>query len=45
MLEVQFQNITGTGVDQFKDIKTEAIISPPEYKTGTVLAPYSEAKK
>jgi branched-chain amino acid transport system substrate-binding protein len=45
VLEVQFQNITGTGVDQFKDIKTEAIISPPEYKTGTVLAPYSEAKK
>ncbi len=45
VLEVQFQNITGTGIDQFKDIKTEAIISPPEYKTGAVLAPYSEAKK
>src|SRR5205085_7906491 len=44
VLEVQFQNITATDIDQFKDIKTEVIISPPEYKTGEVLAPYSEMK-
>jgi branched-chain amino acid transport system substrate-binding protein len=45
VLEVQFQNITGNSIDQFKDLKTEVIISPPEYKTGEVMAPYSEVKK
>jgi branched-chain amino acid transport system substrate-binding protein len=45
VLEVQFQNITGTSIDQFKDLKTEVIVSPPEYKTGEVIAPYSEVKK
>jgi branched-chain amino acid transport system substrate-binding protein len=42
VLEVQFQNITGNELDQFKDIKTEAIISPDEYKTGSVMAPYKQ---
>lgn len=42
VLEVQFQNITGTDVDQFKDIKTEVVISPDDYKTGTVVAPYKQ---
>ena len=45
VLEVQFQNIAGNSIDLFKDLKTEAIISPPEYKTGEVMAPYSEVKK
>ena len=45
VLEVQFQGITGTGFDQFKDPKTEQIISPPEYKTGDVQAPYSDVKR
>ena len=42
MLEVQFQNITGTDPEQFKDIKTEVVISPNEYKTGDVIAPYKK---
>ena len=37
VLEVQFQGIKGHGLAQFKDIKTEAIIAPPEYQTGTVV--------
>jgi branched-chain amino acid transport system substrate-binding protein len=45
VLEVQFQNITGNSIDLFKDLKTEVVISPPEYKTGDVMAPYSEVKK
>ena len=45
VLEVQFQNIVGNSIDLFKDLKTEAVISPPEYKTGEVMAPYSEVKK
>jgi branched-chain amino acid transport system substrate-binding protein len=45
VLEVQFQNITGNGLDQFKDTKTEAILEPPEYRTGQVLAPFTEVKR
>jgi branched-chain amino acid transport system substrate-binding protein len=45
VLEVQFQNITGTGIDQFKTVKTPVVLSPPEFKTGEVLAPYSDIKK
>ena len=45
VLEVQFQNITGRGIDQFKTTKTEIVLSPPEYKTGEVQAPYSDIKK
>ena len=42
VLEVQFQNITGNDIELFKDLKTEAIISPDEYKTGSVIAPYKQ---
>jgi branched-chain amino acid transport system substrate-binding protein len=45
VLEVQFQNIAGSGIDQFKTTKTEIVLSPPEYKTGEVQAPYSDIKK
>ncbi|HUH85545.1 MAG TPA: amino acid ABC transporter substrate-binding protein [Stellaceae bacterium] len=45
VLEVQFQNISGNGLEQFKDTKTEAILEPPEYRTGTALAPFSEVKR
>jgi len=45
VLEVQVQNITGNSIDLFKDLKTEVILSPSEYKTGEVIAPYSEVKK
>jgi branched-chain amino acid transport system substrate-binding protein len=44
VLEVQFQNIKGNDIEQFKDIKTEVILSPPEYKTGELVAPFSSAK-
>jgi branched-chain amino acid transport system substrate-binding protein len=40
VLEVQFQNIKGTDLDQFKDTRTEVILEPPEYRTGEVIAPY-----
>jgi branched-chain amino acid transport system substrate-binding protein len=41
VLEVQFQNIKGNDLDQFKDTKTEVILEPPEYRTGEVIAPYT----
>jgi branched-chain amino acid transport system substrate-binding protein len=41
VLEVQWQNIKSNNVDEFKDTKTEAILEPDEYRTGTVIAPYA----
>ena len=32
-------------MDQFKTTKTEIVLSPAEFKTGEVQAPYSEVKK
>ncbi len=40
VLEVQWQGIKGNTLDDFKDTKTEAILTPGEYKTGTVTEPY-----
>ncbi|HZP79911.1 MAG TPA: amino acid ABC transporter substrate-binding protein [Pseudolabrys sp.] len=44
-LAVQFQNIKGNTVDDFRDLKTEVIIYPPQYKTGNVIYPFADAKK
>jgi branched-chain amino acid transport system substrate-binding protein len=40
VLEVQWQNIKSKSLDQFKDTKTETILEPSQYRTGTVVAPY-----
>ena len=45
VLEVQWQNIQSKNLDDFKDTKTEVILEPAQYRTGTVIAPYSEVKK
>jgi branched-chain amino acid transport system substrate-binding protein len=45
VLEVQWQNIRGKGLDQFKDTKTEAILEPAQYRTGTVIVPYDGSKE
>ncbi len=44
VLEVQFQGVSGNGLDQFRDAKTEAVLWPPDYKTGTIRYPYTEAQ-
>jgi branched-chain amino acid transport system substrate-binding protein len=41
VLVVQFQNIKGNSLDEFKDTKTEVILAPAEYRTGEVIVPYS----
>jgi branched-chain amino acid transport system substrate-binding protein len=41
VLEVQWRNIMGNGIDQFRDANTEVILEPAEYRTGTVIAPYN----
>ena len=45
MFQAQFRGIKGNGVDQFKDPNTEVIITPAEYKSGSVIYPYEKAKQ
>jgi branched-chain amino acid transport system substrate-binding protein len=45
VLEVQFQNFRGTDLDQIRELKTEVILEPSEYRTGQVQAPYSSLRK
>jgi branched-chain amino acid transport system substrate-binding protein len=44
MLLVQFQNIKNNSLDSFRDLDTEVIVDPPEYKSGTLIYPYEKAK-
>jgi len=42
-LAAQFQNIKGNSVDDFRDLKTEVIVYPPQFKSGEVIYPYEKA--
>jgi branched-chain amino acid transport system substrate-binding protein len=44
VLQVQFQNVKGNDVGQFKDISTQVVVSPAEYESGKVIYPYEKAK-
>jgi branched-chain amino acid transport system substrate-binding protein len=44
VLQVQFQNVKGNDVAQFKDISTQVVVSPPAYESGKVIYPYEKAK-
>jgi branched-chain amino acid transport system substrate-binding protein len=41
----QFQHVTSNSMDEFRDTTHEVIVWPDEYKTGTLIYPYAEAKK
>jgi branched-chain amino acid transport system substrate-binding protein len=44
VLQIQFQHIKGNDIAQFKDISTQVVVTPPEYKSGDVIYPYANAK-
>lgn len=44
LLLVQYQNINGNGLDQFKKPGTQPILYPPQYKSGNLVYPF-EAKR
>jgi branched-chain amino acid transport system substrate-binding protein len=44
VMAVQYQNIKGNDVDQFRDPKTEVILWPSKYKTGNIIYPYDPKK-
>jgi len=41
----QFLHVTGNDLDQFRDASRQPILWPAEYKTGSMVYPYAEAKK
>jgi branched-chain amino acid transport system substrate-binding protein len=45
MLLIQFQNIKGSSIDEFRDLSTEVILYPPQYKSGNLIYPYEKAKQ
>jgi branched-chain amino acid transport system substrate-binding protein len=40
----QFQHVSGNGVDQFKGTDKLVIVGPDEYKSGTLMYPYENAR-
>ena len=44
VLQVQFQNIKGNDVGQFKGVSTQVVLTPSEYASGNVIYPYEKAK-
>jgi branched-chain amino acid transport system substrate-binding protein len=45
ILFVQYQGVTGTDIDQFRQAGRQVILYPPELKSGKFLYPYTEAQK
>lgn len=44
VLMVQYQGITDNTIDQFRKESTQVVLYPPEFKSGTLRAPFLEAK-
>ena len=44
MLLVQFQNIKSNSIDAFRDLSTEVLLYPEQYKSGELIYPYEKAK-
>ena len=42
MLVVQFQNVQGSGLDQYMTGHKQVILYPPEYKDGDLVAPFAK---
>jgi len=41
----QFQNVQPGNVEQFRDGAVQPVVWPEQYKTGTMIYPYAEAKR
>jgi len=45
VLQIQFQDVKGNGIDQFKNPATQVILSPKAYVSGKIIYPYAGANK
>ena len=44
VLQVQFQNVKGSDMAQFKDMSTQVVVDPSAYASGKLIYPYDKAK-
>jgi branched-chain amino acid transport system substrate-binding protein len=44
VLQVQFRNVKGNDVDQFKDVATQVVVAPADYESGKLIYPYEKAR-
>src|SRR5262252_2528861 len=44
MLQVQYHDIKGNALDQFRGMDTQTVLTPADLKTGSVIYPYEKAK-
>jgi branched-chain amino acid transport system substrate-binding protein len=45
VLQVQYQNIKGAELSDFKDTRTQAVVWPSSLASGTLIYPYVKAKR
>jgi branched-chain amino acid transport system substrate-binding protein len=45
VLVVQYQNIKGADLSEFKDARTQAVVWPPSLASGALIYPYAQAKQ
>ena len=45
VLTVQFHDVKGSDIEQWKDDSKQTILWPEKYATGKAIYPYAEAKK
>jgi branched-chain amino acid transport system substrate-binding protein len=45
VLQVQFHDVKGSDLEQWKGTDTQTIVWPAQYATGKALYPYADAKK
>jgi len=45
MMTVQYHNVSGNDLDQWKKPGRVTVLAPAAYKTGTVMVPYQDSKK
>jgi len=45
VLQVQYQNIKGADLSDFKDARTQAVVWPPSLASGALIYPYAKAKQ
>jgi branched-chain amino acid transport system substrate-binding protein len=44
MLQVQFHDVKGNDIEQFRTMGTQTVLTPAEYSSGKVVYPYEKAK-
>ncbi len=44
VLQIQFHDIKGNDVEQFREMNTQTVLTPAEYKSGNVIYPFERAK-